>query len=111
MQSMDTEPRDVPLCTRCLRPVHAGRYYCPHCGQATGEYTTYLPFVDIPFQVDFMAAWWKRATGPGLAWWRRIPMLLLLFLEVPIVVVICLLSLPWRAIRRRRAPDDSTPRA
>jgi hypothetical protein len=108
MQVMDG---DVPLCLRCLRPAPAVHYYCPHCGEATGQLTPYLPFVRIKFEMDFVGTWWNRATGPGLAWPRRVAMLLVLALDMPAAIVLGLVAWPWRATRRRRGTGRSTPRA
>ena len=39
-----------PVCLNCIKPIESSnQHYCPHCGNVTGEYTRYLPFVNIQF--------------------------------------------------------------
>ena len=38
------------LCVNCLEPITDGKiHYCPKCGNVVGEYTRYIPYVNIPF--------------------------------------------------------------
>lgn len=46
----------VPVCLKCLTPHSSLDHYCKHCGYAVGTFTRYIPFVNIPWQVDF----WSR---------------------------------------------------
>jgi hypothetical protein len=50
---------EVPLCLHCLEAVSVLDHYCPHCGEAVGQYTPNIPFVNIGFQVSF----WDRLLG------------------------------------------------
>ena len=52
--SEDFEKRDIsedgqegPVCLKCMKPVDPLEYYCPYCGEASGQLTTYLPFVNL----------------------------------------------------------------
>ena len=38
------QQKETPLRIKCLRPVDPLNYYCPHCGEATGQLTPYIPF-------------------------------------------------------------------
>lgn len=97
---------EVPLCIRCLRPATGGKYYCPHCGEATNPLTAYLPFIDIKFMVDFAGTWWNRATRPGWRWPLRIGSLLVFAMMFPLVVLACIVTWPWRRGRTRSAAVD-----
>jgi len=88
------DPDGVPLCTRCLRPYDPLAYYCPHCGNAVGTLTPYIPYVNIRFEVDFYGALWRRIWDPHTHLLRRLayalPVLLcapLLLLALPFVLV------------------------
>ena len=37
----------APLCPHCLTPQEHDGWFCPECGSTTGQYSNYLPFVNI----------------------------------------------------------------
>lgn len=46
----DLENNSIPVCSKCTKVVKGPlQDYCPYCGNVTGEYTRYVPFVNIPF--------------------------------------------------------------
>jgi len=50
-----------PLCIQCLTPFKEPlQHYCSKCGSTVGNYTRYIPFVDIPFHVEFSAKVWEK---------------------------------------------------
>ena len=65
---MESEDIDVvdesgdggPVCVRCMEPVDPLGYYCPHCGEATGQLTQYLPFVNIPWLGRTWGRIWRQ---------------------------------------------------
>jgi hypothetical protein len=92
-----------PLCFQCLTPVEPLQHYCSNCGGTVGNYTRYLPFVNIPFQVEFSAKVWMK-------FWRSDDSLLLRILIFPIVIFmwgpIFLIGLPfelWRKYKKGNA--------
>ena len=90
--------REVPLCSRCLEPVRPRDYYCERCGQAVGQYTTYLPYIDIPFQVDFLATLWRRLWSRDTGPLARIGFFLMVLFLTPILF----LALPFILWDKRR---------
>jgi hypothetical protein len=45
-------------------------HYCPHCGNATGQLTPYLPFESIPWETGIWGQMWRqfrsrRVSAPG----------------------------------------------
>jgi hypothetical protein len=61
MSNEEINDLDQALCTRCQRPVSSSRqHYCPDCGNVTGEFTGYLPFVNIPFSCSLYETLWKK---------------------------------------------------
>src|SRR3989339_94931 len=56
LQAMDT-----PVCVNCLTPVKdANQHYCPKCGSVTGEFTRYIPFVNIRFNYSSLDTLWRK---------------------------------------------------
>jgi hypothetical protein len=54
------EEESQPLCPQCLTPFEPSQHYCLNCGETVGNYTRYIPFINIPFQVQFSAQVWKK---------------------------------------------------
>ena len=55
----------TPVCVNCLRPVdNPNQHYCPLCGNVTGEYTRYIPFVNIPFNYSIFGTLWRKLRLP-----------------------------------------------
>ncbi len=49
-----------PLCIQCLTPFEPlQHYHCKNCGHTVGSYTRYLPFINIPLEVEFSARIWR----------------------------------------------------
>jgi len=92
------EETDTPLCTRCLRPVRPHDHYCEKCGEAVGRYTTYLPFVDIKFQADFVGEWWRWAWARDTGIFKRVGSILLFVVLAPFLLI----GLPFIRWTRRR---------
>lgn len=102
--SPETVDQDgIPLCPQCMRPVNPNNYYCPHCGGATGTFTPYLPFVNIPFNTS---VYWRvidRTLGRrlGLAVLALLIFLMLFanpeLLLVVLPVALCILL--WNKLR------------
>lgn len=49
---VEEEGAATPICIRCMKPVDPLGYYCPHCGEACGQLTQYLPFVNLRWQAN-----------------------------------------------------------
>jgi hypothetical protein len=77
MESTSPDERDVPeegdgtpVCIKCFRPVNPLDNYCSNCGGATGNFTHYLPFINIRWQVSvwgqaWRQIWYKDISIPG----------------------------------------------
>ncbi|MCC7389250.1 MAG: hypothetical protein IT431_10825 [Phycisphaerales bacterium] len=50
----------VPLCLHCLNPVSPLAHICPTCAHSSGQFTTYMPFEQIPFFAECIGALWRR---------------------------------------------------
>ncbi|MBN1507047.1 MAG: hypothetical protein JW955_09385 [Sedimentisphaerales bacterium] len=98
-----SESRETPLCLRCLRPVDPHAYYCPNCGEATGQLTPYIPFVNIPWQVDIWGQMWRQVWSPRVSIPGRIFRLLMIVWNVPILLVGLIPAL-WRRPQEQQNP-------
>ena len=83
----------TPLCTLCGRPYLLGQYYCEHCGEAVGNITPYVPYVNIPFNYRPFGEIWRRLTHPeGRSFSVLVLYLLFLLVVVPLMVIVALAS-------------------
>lgn len=86
------DEKAMPLCVRCLQPLHGNPYYCPHCGHVANTLTPYLPFVEIPFYTRFIADSFRLIRVPGTSPFFRaaamIGVFVLLGPILPILLVI-----------------------
>lgn len=103
--SASPAPDGTPLCPGCLASVDALRYYCARCGWDTGQFTSYMPFVNIRWQADAHGRMWNRLwydSTPALA--AKIGLFVLVVLTAPVMLV----GLPfvWRESRRRMAANE-----
>jgi len=91
-------PEDVdlsdatPVCPQCFQPFDPLEHYCKNCGQAVGNLTPYIPFVNIPYNYSIFSNMWKKTwyddqVGIG----HKIFYLFLIVLMTPILLV----SLPF----------------
>jgi hypothetical protein len=92
---------EVPLCPGCMEPVDKLSYYCPRCGEASGQLTPYIPFVNIRYNYSFYNKLWRRI------WYERcgIAMKLLAAGMIIFFVPVMLVGLPfmaWEKIQRSR---------
>lgn len=94
MESPDPNQSDLPgqgdgtpVCIKCFKPVNPLDNYCPNCGGATGNFTHYLPFINIRWEASvwgqaWRQMWYKEISIPGrlfrffmIAW--NVPFLLI----------------------------------
>ena len=92
-----------PLCFQCLSPIKPLQHYCSNCGGTVGNYTRYIPFVNIPFQVEFSVKVWRK-------FWRSDDSVILKFCIFPILIFLWgqlfLIGLPfelWRKYQKNKA--------
>ena len=68
MESEDIKEKDitedegdgVPVCIKCFEPVDPLDHYCPHCGEISGQFTQYIPFVNLRWQCDVWGKAWRQ---------------------------------------------------
>src|SRR5688572_27583819 len=94
-----TDSSATPVCPGCLAPIELARDYCKTCGRDTGQFTTYLPYVNIPWMATGFAAAWQRVwQHNGPRWYARVGCFLFILLFAPVMLV----GLPFVLLARRR---------
>ena len=99
------EPTDeeVPVCVSCFTPINPGANSCSSCGSTVGQFTEYVPFVNIPWQADGYdrlrrESWTSRSGVFG----QIVQIFVTLFLA-PILLI----GLPFKwAAQRRKAKNQ-----
>jgi hypothetical protein len=85
------KPKDpgegTPVCIRCFRPVDPLAHYCPHCGEATGQLTPYIPFVSIPWETRIWGQMWRQIWSRDVSLAGRAFRLLMVLWNVPIMLI------------------------
>lgn len=108
----DVDPgawRDAtPLCARCLEPFDPLQHYCAQCGDAVGQLTPYIPFVNIAWTYSFLDIMWRRLwLDRGLSRARRALYCIGVAVNIIVLAPACLLLLAipmwWSKRRRLRA--------
>ncbi len=93
--------KEVPVCLRCLEPADPANHYCPHCGEATGQFTHYIPFVNIPWQTRIWGQVWRQMwSGEGSVPGRLFRLFMIVW-NVPIMLVGLIPEL-WGILKREK---------
>ena len=88
----------IPVCAGCLSPIQPGSNYCAKCGSAVGQYTEYVPFVNIRWQAAGYDRL-RRSTWPRSgSVFARVIWIFVTVLLAPIL----LLGLPFKWLAGRR---------
>jgi hypothetical protein len=110
-QPQQDQQGETPLCLRCMRPADPLTYYCPHCGEATGQLTPYIPFVNIPWQTRIWGQMWRQVWSREVSVPGSVLRLVLIAYYVPILLI-GLLFRPWHETEQTEcsdaAEDDSS---
>jgi hypothetical protein len=77
----------TPVCIRCFRPVDPLAHYCPHCGEATGQLTQYLPFVSIPWETRIWGQMWRQIWSRDVSLPGRAFRLFMIVWNVPVMLI------------------------
>lgn len=93
---------ETPLCTRCLTPVSPLQHYCHKCGKVVGQYTPYLPYEGIPFDVSIFGEMWKSLRKPKVSWLTKTLYLLFIAWNAPIMLI----GLPFLLVRKLRKKSN-----
>jgi hypothetical protein len=108
-QERIAEAQETPLCLRCLRPVDPRAYYCPYCGEATGQLTPYLPVVNIPWETGIWGRMWRQVWSRDVSIPGRLFRLFMILWNVPILLMIGLVIRLWHWPEKEEHPPAAQP--
>jgi len=81
------EEEPTPVCIRCMKPVDPLSYYCPHCGEASGQLTQYLPFVNIRWQASVWGRVWRQVFSHNVSIAGRLFRFIMIICSAPIMLI------------------------
>ncbi len=87
LNESEGQEMETPLCLKCLQPVDPLYHYCPNCGEATGKLTTYLPFVNIPWQTRIWGQMWQQLWSSEISFTGKIFRLFMIVWNVPVMLI------------------------
>ncbi len=98
----------VPLCPQCLEPCDPLDNYCPRCGsnETINPLASYMPFVNLRFQIGMWGKLWVRCLSPQTSWPVRCFYLFLFLLTYPLFLLI---ALPFVMYDKLKKQKDAVP--
>ncbi len=106
-ESPEQSDQELPVCLKCLTPHLPLQHYCRNCGETVGRFSSYIPFISIPFSCSIFAIMWKGIWFErDVPFGRKVSYVFMIFLFAPIMVV----GLPFVVLRklRRKTTVDGT---
>ena len=86
-EEMDDDEDAIPVCPNCLAPYNPLQHYCSDCYEAVGQYTPYIPFVNIRFETRFGRELWKRMVADNAPLLKSAFYLLLILVLQPAILI------------------------
>ncbi len=78
----------LPICIKCFKEVeNKNQHYCSKCGHITGEYTRYIPFVNLAFNYSIFGNLWNDLIGKDKSLFKRVFSFILILLLAPIMLI------------------------
>ncbi len=111
VDEQEIEEDGKAICLNCSRPIdNPSQHYCPNCGNITGEYTRYIPFVNIRFNCSIFGNIWHSLKDPETSFAKKFFSFILIFLLAPVMLLVFgvmnLCGL-FRKNNQERSKDDS----
>lgn len=108
--SGDIEEKDIvekggasPVCIGCMRPVDPLNYYCPYCGEASGQLTPYIPFVNIRWAVTVWGRMWRQIWSRDISIPGRLFRFIMVIWNVPLILI----GLFFRGSEKKETDNDN----
>ena len=83
----EEEGDGTPVCIKCFKPVDPLAHYCPNCDGATGQFTHYLPFVNIRWQASVWGQAWRQIWSRDVSIPGRLFRVIMIVWNVPIMLI------------------------
>ena len=77
----------IPVCMKCFQPVDPLAHYCSNCGGATGNFTHYLPFINIRWQASVWGQAWRQLWSDEVSISGRLFRFVMIVWNVPIMLI------------------------
>ncbi len=95
METTDNKPIEVneddsegtPICLRCFQRIDPLQYYCSNCGGASGQFTQYIPFVNIRWQASVWIQMWRQIWSSDTSIPGKVLRILMIIWNVPIMLI------------------------
>ena len=97
---VEEEGKGTPICIKCMKPIDPLDYYCPHCGEASGQLTPYIPFINIRWQANIWGRVWRQVWSRDVSIPGRLFRFIMIILNVPIMLI-------GLFFREKKQPEDS----
>ncbi len=89
VNKQDLEVSSTPVCLNCAKPIkNTQQHYCLNCGNITGEYTRYIPFVNIQFNYSIFGTLWHKLKGRETLWFMRVIYFIMILFLAPAMLVV-----------------------
>ncbi len=90
-----------PVCLHCVQRVDPLAKVCPHCGEAVGQLTPYLPFESIRWQAGIWGRMWHQVWRRDISLGGRVLRFCVIVWFVPILLL-ALFPIVWQKRRKTR---------
>ncbi len=95
METIDNKPIEMtkgdsdgtPVCVKCFRQIDPLLYYCSNCGEASGQFTQYIPFVNIRWQASVWKRMWRQIWSSNVSIPGRVFRFLMIIWNAPIMLI------------------------
>ena len=77
----------TPVCIGCFKPLDPLAHYCPNCGAATGQFTHYLPFINIRWQASVWGQAWRQMWCRDVSIAGRVFRFVMIVWNVPVMLI------------------------
>lgn len=77
----------TPVCIRCMEPVDPLGYYCPNCGEPSGQLTQYIPFVNLRWLANTWGRMWRQIWSKDISIPGRIFRIIMITWNVPLILI------------------------
>ena len=84
---VDGEGQEWPVCIGCMEPVDPLHYYCPNCGEASGQLTHYIPFVNLRWLAMVWGRMWRQLRSRDISIKGRLLRFIMIIWNVPIMLI------------------------
>ena len=115
MESENIEKKEIveegdgtPVCIVCMRPIDPLAHYCPNCGEASGQFTKYLPFVNLRWQASVWGKIWRQIWSRDVSIPGRLFRFIMIVWCVPIMLIGLLFRINWKTKKKALSKDGIT---